>query len=476
MRWSNGAEITSADLKFGWNVGMNKQSGPYCSGTCDVISRIDTPNKYTAVLHTRSPFAPILAYGVPPVFPHTWKSGSFSWKTPAEAAHLIFQDQSFNYQSANFPTNGAYQVKSFNKDDRIVLQPMKYYTGMTCGAAVKNLIFSFYSSKPGLIAGAASGETDVTGGGGGYTPADIGELRKHNGYKLYQTPSFSLEHLEYNVDKTYNGKPNPLANAKVRQAVTLAIDKIGLIRSALGVSAKQAKNIAAWSIFVDSPGLVQPFANRKITGQWDPIAKKYTTTTGTGKAVTDAKKLLNQTPYKGGFDLSFKTTTANPVRAAQAGVIQQNLAKIGIRLNVEYVPASKYFGQWDDNGDLHRGDFQIAMLAFSGSPDPDQDKYNMQTTFIDRNANVHTPLNQNYSGIRDRTIDQAFNKAAKTLNNKTRAKYYAVVQERTNKNAYWAPLYYRPSIATRSTKVKNFSNNPTQLGPTWNIYKWATAS
>ena len=343
---------------------------------------------------------------------------------------------------------------------------------MSCGAPVQNLIFSFYSGKPGLIAAAASHDTDITGGGGGYTPADLPELRKHtDAYTLYQTPSFSFEQLAFNLDSTYNGQPNPLSNLKVRQALSLGLDKIGLIRSALGVATSAAKSIAAWTPFVLTPKLVQPYADRKIKGQWDPIAKNYTLT-GSGTALKHAKTLLSQTPYKDGFTLDFSTTSGNPVRQAQVAVIQSNWKRLGVNLNVNYIPSTSFFGQWNDSGPLHRGTFQVGMFGSSGSPDPDQLKYNAMTKYIDRKATIHTPLNQNYSGISNKTIDKDFNKAGHVADPKVRGKLYAAIQEALNKNAYWICLYYRPTIATRSSKVGGFQNNPTQAGPTWNIYHW----
>jgi len=474
LRWSNGVEITSADIKFGLAVGQSPESGPICTGSCDVIARIDTPNKYTAVMHLKRPYAPILAYGIPPIFPRKWAG---SWNNDATtAAKVIYQDNTFNYESPNYPTNGAYQVQEFVKDDRVVMRPLKYYNDMTCGSRLKNLIFSFYSSKQGLIAAAANGDTDITGGGGGYTPADLPELRKNSGYKLYQTPSFTLEHLEFNVDAQYDGKPNPLSNVKVRLALALALDKIGLIKSALGVNTKAAQDIAAWTPLVSTPELRQPFTDRTITGQWDPLTKKYTAATGTGKALADAQKLLSQTPYKDGFDLHLATTTGNPVRVAQAGVIQNNWKRLGVNVTVDYIPASTIFGEWDDNGTLHRGQFLVGMFGSSGSPDPDQLKYNMVSRYIDRSQQTHVPINQNYSGIRNSKIDKAFAEAAKTLSNKHRAKNYHLIQQETVKNAYWIGLYYRPSIATSSNHIKGFLNNPTHAGPTWNIYDWTVSS
>ncbi len=477
-RWSNGSEITSADIKFGFEVGSSKLSGPVCAGSCDIIARIDTPDRYTAVLTLKRPYSPVLAYGMPPIIPTKWKNSVGSWSTPQEAAKLIYQNVAYNYETSDYPTNGPYAVTEFVKDDRVTFHPMKYYRDLTCGASLKSLIFAFYSDKAGLIAAAASHDTDVTGGGGGYTLADMASLRQHaTAYKINSVAGFAQEHFEFNLDKTYNGKPNPLASVKVRQALALAFDKLGMTRSALSVSASLAKTIIAWSPWVNTPQLVQPFADRSIHGQWDPIAKAYVSTTGSGKALQDAKKLLSETPYKNGFSLDLVTSAGNPVRAAEAGVIQSNWKRLGVDVSIDFSPADRFFSDWATGSELNHGTFQVALFAFSGSPDPDQIKYDLQSQYVDREKQDHTsPLNLNFAGIHDGAIDKAMNTGASSVSSAVRKAAYTIVQERINQQAYWVPLYYRPTIITYSSSALGVVNNPTQAGPTWNISHWRTSS
>jgi peptide/nickel transport system substrate-binding protein len=476
-KWANGATLTSADIKFGWKVGSDKVSGPACLGACDVISRIDTPSKYQVVFHLKQITAPFLAQDLPPIYPTKWAG---SWiNDPHAAASTIYQDTKFNFEGPDFPTNGPYQVApgGFVNNDRVVLQPMKYYNILSCGGSLKSLIFVFYSSKPGLIAAAASKQTDLTGFGGGYTPADLPELKKHTSdYKLSSVPGFGLEHLEFNLDSTYKGSPNPVSNANVRLALALALNKVGLVQSALGTSAAQARGISAWTYMVNAPTLKQPFADTKITGQWDPITKKFTSATGSGKALADAKALLSKTQWKNGFSIDFITTTGNPVRQAQEAFIAQQWNRIGVKVNVQYVPNPPIFADWAHNGTLDHGDFQVAMFGFTGLPDPDQGKYNLVSTYIDRRATNHVVSNENYAGVANKVIDRAFKAGAHTLVKSGRARAYATIQLEVNKLAYWIPLYYRPVIATADSNLKNFKNNPTQLGPTWNMFQWAKAS
>jgi ABC-type transport system substrate-binding protein len=472
MKWSNGTPITAADVKFGWEIDMDKVTGPACAGSCDAISRIDTPNSTTAVLHMKKIYSAAIPYAVefapwPTKWPNAWSND------PHQAAEKL-EDPAFNFEDTSYPTSGPYQVAQFVKDDRVVFTPMKYYDILSCGASLKQVIFAFYSDKNAMIAAAASKQTDMTQD---YTVADLTQLNAHKtAYKVYSDPGFFFEHLEMNEDKTFNGQPNPLSNVKVRQAIALAFDKTGMIESALSVSAKVAKSIIAWTPLVNTPTLHQPFADTAITGQWDPITKKYRSDTGSASAVKDAKKLLSETPYKNGFTLQLYTTTGNPVRAAQLGVLAENLKKLNITAVPNFVPATTFFGGWDQNGTLDHGAYQLADFAFIGQPDPDQLRANLVQKYCDRDQATHSEVNENYSCPNNSVIDKAFPKGASSFDPKVRQAAYNAVQVQINQNAIWIPLYSRPSIATVDSKLANFSNNPTQFGQTWNAYAWASKS
>ncbi len=466
LRWSNNTEVTSADIKFSWRIGMNKLSGPACSGTCDVISRIDTPDKYTAVIHLKRPYAPFLTYGIPLIWPTAWPN---AWNNnPTTAAKTLYQSTTFNFEGPNFPTDGPYQVHQYLNNDRIVLHPMPYYDDMTCGGYVKNLIFAFYSSKNALIAAAGSGQTDVSQD---YTPADIKTLHAFHTFKTSVVPSFNFEHIEFNVDKTYHGALNPVGNTKVRQALALALDKVGVIESALGVNRATAMQIIGWTPWLNTRALTQPFTDKKIDGQWDPITGKYVIP-GTASALRDARKLLASTPFNKGFTLDFYTTSGNTTRQAEESVMANSWHKLGVTVNPNYIPASKLVGTWDENGQLDHGDFQVTIFFNSTDPDPDALKFDLQSQFVDRNAAVHAPINGNYAGVDNKLIDRAFNVAASTTNKSLRARNYAVVQEQLVKQNYWDVLYFRPSISTHDAHVLNFSGNPTPSVATWNMFAW----
>lgn len=475
MRWSDGREITSQDVAFSWKAAMDPNAGGYCATFCDNIARVDTQGKYTLLFHMKSTFAPAVPYAISyfPLIPQSWR-GAWAKGDISAAAKELYLQQTFNFESPNYPTNGAYQVTQFVNNDRIVMRPMKYYSTADCGARLKELVFVAYSSKPAMIAAAASKQVDVTSD---YTPDDVATLMSHKAaFKTVVVPSFTFEHLEFNVDRSFNGHPNPLANTNVRLALALALDKIGLIRSALGISTAAARTLAAWTFLVNTPTFQQPFADKTIHGQWDPLAKKYVIP-GNGQALSDAKKLLDSTPYKGGFTLALYTTSGNPTRSAAASVIQANWARIGVTVSVNTVPASKLFSQnWADNGVLDHGQFQVGMFAYQGRPDPAEYSNYLLTKFCDRRATVHVATNENQTCMSDPLIDRAMTAASHTFNNKLRTAAYKQVQVEMSKKVFWLGLYYRTQITTTDSRVTPFSENPTTSGSTWNVYSWRLKS
>jgi len=466
-RWSNGAEITSQDVRFGWQVGMDRATGPACQGSCDLIRHIDTPSRYVAILHLRRVNSSAVPGSLPQVWPPVWPG---AWKNNPHAAALkLGSAPNYTFEGTRYPTNGAYQVTKVVAGSQIFLQPMPYYGGATCGTRARTLVFRTYKGINGMIKAAAAHKTDITTG---YNLASVADLAKNTrAYRLRIRTNFAFEHLEFNVDRTYHGKPNPLANTNVRLALALALDKYALIQEGTTAARATARQMAAWSPFVDTPDLKQPFVTSHLRGQWDPIARAYVVP-GTSAAVAHARTLLRRTPFKKGFTVDLYTTSGNPTRLAQAAVITDSWRKLGVTVSPNYVSTDELLGSWSQNGSLARGNFQVAMFAYTGSPDPQDYKYNLQSRYCDRKAKVHSTLNGNAGCMHDPSIDTSFAAAARTFQAGTRSLDYATVERTLNQHAYWVPLYFQKIVSTDDGRVANVSSSPTLSGPTWNIAAW----
>lgn len=466
MRWSNGQAITAQDYIFGWKVEMDPSTSA-CLGTCDAIAKITAIGKYSFVYHMKHVYSvlPNLAVWA---LPHTWSR--LGKGNVAQAAKTVGTDIHFNYIDKSYVTAGPYQVQTYSANDHITFTPMKYWHGPG-GPYLKQVIFEFYASKGGMIAAAASHQTDITQD---YTLADLGLLLPHkSAYKIQNVPSFTVEQLAFNVySKTYGGQPNPLRNVEVRRALALAIDKVGMVRSALGVSTKVAQSDVLYGPLIVTKALVQPFGDKALTGSWDPLAKKYLPYSP--RSVADAKKLLALGGYKNGFSLQFTTTSGNPVRDGQFAVIQRNWHDIGVNATLTTVPATQLFTSWDKSGVLARGTYQVGMFAYEGGPDPDGLKVYLGGKFVPEIT--HSPIASNDSGFQDPIIDHALTVQAGTFNKKARTAAWKTIQVEMDKMAYWVPLFARPAIATVDPHAQNVSQTSVLPGITWNVNEWRARS
>jgi peptide/nickel transport system substrate-binding protein len=438
LRWSDGQVLTSADVLFGWQVRMDPATGPACSGSCDVISSIDTPDPTTAVLHFRRVVGDYLARLPDPLPSHAFSSAS-------QAASTL-EGPSYDYTNASYATSGPYQVSEFVKDDRITFAPNKYYSG-TVGPYIQSIIFVFYADKASMMAAAAAGNTDETQD---YATSDIAALRQSMGrYSISVTPSFDTEQL------VYNAAVPPLNDVKVREALNMAIDRTGLCTSALSTDA------ATCSTLMQNGPVSQAstFHIAPSEPAYDPTA---------------AQALLASSSYSG-QTITLVTTSGNPVRAAELSAIVANWTKIGVHASVQYVPAATLFGGWDAGGTLARGDFQAAVFALRDGFYPDSWSTTYSSQYIPSATNTNL-INQNVGRVSDQQIDSDFAQATSSVDANLRRSLFADMAQRVVDQAYMLALYNRPNIVTRDANLGNFFPSPQGGANTWNVFEWYAAT
>jgi ABC-type transport system substrate-binding protein len=473
LRWSDGTEITSANIRFGWQTANDPASDPtntcpYCS----LISRIDTPDRYTAVFHLPHAASPTFLgslTGAPDaVVPTSW--GKWWNHDPHAAAVAYNVDPNFPRNGPQFPSNGPYYLASAT-DTESVFHPMKYYSTMSCGALIQTIKLRAYASVPALITAAAAHQVDVISAPG-VTIADLRELKRHrSAFVTHLDPSFFMEHLEFNVDPTYGGEPNPVYDARVRLALALALDKIRVIKHALPLDSLEASRSVAWSPLVNTPKLRGEGADRSINGQWDPLLHKYTADTGRGQALADARKLLGETAWKHGFSLDFYTTSNNPIRQAEEEAIASDWARIGVHVVPHFVSSTTLFATLANGGIMAHGHFQVALFGhYTGT----LDEFSLESKYRTRVAGVN-PTDTSFSntdGIHDRIIDKAFEVSAHTFDTKVRNQSLAAIQREIVQQAYWIQLYPRVDVWTDDRRVQNLRNHAAEETLFWNTYAW----
>jgi peptide/nickel transport system substrate-binding protein len=172
---------------------------------------------------------------------------------------------------------------------------------------------------------------------------------------------------------------------------------------------------------------------------------------------------------KGGQRLSFKYQSTNAaIRQRTMPLVKDQLAKVGIEVNIDFVPAQTYFGA---TGPLRRGTLELGEYATVGSLDSGVDVVTLYgSAFVPSEANNFG--GGNYPRFKNQAADQLINTEANTLVNATRKTAMDTLQLLLAEELPTVPLYYRPNVSAASQRIVNFRPEFASNGYTWNVWEW----
>ena len=188
-----------------------------------------------------------------------------------------------------------------------------------------------------------------------------------------------------------NCSDGPLSDARVRQALSFAIDRNEFVQgAALGfgqVTGYIPASDKTWSIPVDE----------LPTYQTD---------------VDKAKELLKEAGYEDGFDVTLRVSPLYVLDTANAQILQQQLQPIGVNVNIEQLDWANLLDAWVNS------DFEMLNILLLGLPDPDGYTW----------GRYHSASPTNYNQISDPDLDAMMDAARSETDVEKRKALYADIQ------------------------------------------------
>jgi len=226
---------------------------------------------------------------------------------------------------ANHPVGtGPYRFIEWRRGDRIVLHAYEnYWQG---AAAFDTLIFKPLSDSSTRVAAMLSGIVDLINR---VPTMDTRRLRSRNDIRFFSRPGLRLIYLQ--MDQHRHTSPyiqtptrtNPFLDKRVRQALYFGIDETAIVHYIMGGYALEAGQLSPKAVFGSDPTLKRPAYNPQ-----------------------KAKNLLKEAGYPHGFTVRLDTPNNRYVNDAKiAEAVAVSLAKIGINVNVNAMPKSRFFAQ-----------------------------------------------------------------------------------------------------------------------------------
>ena len=446
LKWSDGAPVTSADIKFTWETYMKDPKVNNRTGFSE-IEGIDTPNELTAVVHYKSLYAPFpLNFGgvVPALIPK----------------HLLEKEADISktdYVRRPLGT-GPFKVTEFKPGDSITLEKNPNYRFAPEKPYLDKIVFRSVPSSEVAIAQLKAGEVHAMWN---LTESQTPEIESQSHLALNVIPGPSVERIELNTAQNReNTDPNSvhpvLGDIEVRKALLYATPKQQLIDKLLFGKGKPGSSPVSqgWAAFKEQQEGYDP---AKANAALDKA--------GWVKGPDGIRS-------KGGVraSLTFTTTSGNQLRERVQQVLVDEWKSVGIEVKIQNGPSSVVLaGSCTGKDPRKLGTFDMVLYTSAPGIDP-------HSTIFPRYHSKQIPTaadcsGQNYTRFKNADVDKAIDEAGSTLDLEKRKAAYQIVMKALNANYMIIWLYDRADIDARSVKLSGWKGNAWQRF-TWNVEDW----
>lgn len=313
VKFHDGREFTAEDVLFTVKRIPSVPNNPsaYTGALRSVVST-EAPDPYTVVFRTDRPN---------PILPSQFTIMSIV--SHQAAANAVPAD--FASGKATIGT-GPYRFVSYTRGDRLQLARFADHRGPA--PAWDNVTFRFVSNPAARVAALLAGDVDLID----YVPtADLPRLNTDGRVSLFTRPSDRVIYFVPNVGPdTLPGltskagqalERNPLRDVRVRQALSLALNRAGLIERVMEGFAAPANQLVPEGFFGFDPGI--------------PAA---------AFDLARARALLGEAGFPDGFGMTVACTTDRYVNdAAICQAAAQMWARAGLEMKVEVFPSNVFF-------------------------------------------------------------------------------------------------------------------------------------
>lgn len=380
----------------------------YLSLSLGTVKEIKVVDDYTIQLITKKPYAPLL-------------NNLALWLCPIVSPKAM---EKYKDKIGLHPVGtGPFVFSKWVKDDHIVMKRNENYWGEK--AKVAKIILKSIPEPSARLMALQSGAVDIADD---LDPDSINQLKSNKNIKIIERPSVNVGYLALNTEKPY------LKDARVRQALSHAIDKDTLVKAIFQGLAIPAKNPFAPSIWSYNDS-IKPY-------EYNP---------------EKAQKLLKEAGFDMNKELELwampvsRAYMPDPVKTAE--LIQSYLTSVGLKVKIVRYDWGTYLKK------TANGEHDMCMLGWlGGNADPDNFLYGLLSA-----DTAKTPGAANVSLWKNKEFTDLVVKAQKIFDKAERTKYYMKAQEIFHAEAPWVPLAHSTIVRCYNKRLTDVPLRPNGL-------------
>ena len=334
VTFHNGDPCTSADIKWNLERVKDKAQAPIHAWKLALLESIETPDPLTIKLSFAKPY-PFLRV-------------AFTGSTGRAATILsprAVKEKGKAYGRSPVGT-GPFKFVEWKESDFILLERFADYWEKDAAGGklpyVDKVLIKFIIEPSTLVAALKTGEVD---GINNVSPQFVADLRKDPKLNVFTAVGGNWRCLHMNLAK------EPFSDKNLRRAVAFALDR------------KEILDRVEFGEGIVAHGPISP----PMGGFYDPAFE--TGKNGQYFDLEQAKQLMKQSKYASGTEVLLLSGNAGTV-PRQAEVIQAQLAKIGVKVNIELADAPTFRRRW-----LQERQWDLVQIQWDADLDPDETLY-----------------------------------------------------------------------------------------------------
>jgi len=420
VRWSDGAPFSAHDVVASYALFTDP--------------RVDSSR--------RSNFAEILGYSAPDShtvqvrFAARSRDQLFNANLTIFPEHLIREydlEDVERWEWNRAPVGlGPYRLQRWDAGERIVLERNPHFWGEP--AYLDRVIFEFTPDAMVRLLRLEAGEVDMVVG---IPLKDESRLRKNAPeIRVYPLSGRLYGYLTYNLR-------NPmLADARVRRALSHAIDRRAFTENLMFGRAQPAASLIVPALAWAHDPKQEP----------DPLDLEHAAEllSAAGFVDQDGDGILERDGEP--FEIQVTTRTGDPVRENGVLILQENLARAGVRVRIRMMESGAALAE------VRQGDFDVYYGHF-------QSRLSVDPTML-----VGTGGSVNYGGYSDARMDEMIRQGLGEMDRERARLIWFEFQEYFAQEQPWSMLYYFDTLVGIREDFRDCS--PDNLSPFYELERW----
>ncbi|WP_336284097.1 oligopeptide ABC transporter substrate-binding protein OppA [Citrobacter arsenatis] len=404
-KWSDGTSVTAQDFVYSWQRLANPNTAsPYASylqyGHIVNIDDIIAGKKPVTDLGVKALDDHTFEVTLSEPVPYFYKLLVHSSVSPVPKAAVEKYGEKWT-QPANIVTNGAYKLKDWVVNERIVLERNTNYWDND-KTVINQVTYLPISSEVTDVNRYRSGEIDMTYNN---MPIELFQkLKKEIPNEVHVDPYLCTYYYEINNQKA------PFNDVRVRTALKLALDRDIIVNKV-----KNQGDLPAYSFtppYTDGAKLVEP--------EWFKWSQE--------KRNEEAKKLLAEAGYTAEkpltFDLLYNTSDLHKKLAIAAASIWKKNLGANVKLENQ---------EWKTFLDTrHQGNYDVSRAGWCAD-------YNEPTSFLNM---VLSDSSNNTVHYKSPAFDKLIADTLKVTDEAQRSELYSKAEQQLDKDSAIVPVYY----------------------------------